>query len=75
MSGRETVQSAETGGTPDVNDDLLAYVRFHGANDVIDAVLTVAVEVYGDVETALPKVHETLLRRASAMSTSPGAPS
>ena len=30
---------AENGGAPDVNDDLLAYVRFHGANDVIDAVL------------------------------------
>ena len=46
-------------------DDLPALVRYQGANAVLDAVLTVAAEVYGD--EAVPKVHELLLRRATTV--------
>lgn len=57
-------------------EDFVAMVRFHGANEVIDAVLAVAVEIYGDVPTAVEKCHRTFLFRAEALTSPPGqAPS
>jgi hypothetical protein len=48
----------------DLSDEQLAeVVRFNGANAVIDALLTVAVEAYA--ADAVPKVHELVLRRAA----------
>lgn len=45
-------------------DDFLAMVRYHGANEVLDAVLAVAVEVYGNTATAVERCHTTFLLRA-----------
>lgn len=52
-------------------EDFVALVRYHGANEVIDAVLAVAVEVYGDAATAVERCHKTFLLRAEAMSERP----
>lgn len=57
-------------GEPSLGDDLAAYVRFHGANAVIDALLTVAAEAYGNCEGAVSKVHELLDLRAARVTPS-----
>ena len=44
--------------------DLSEVVRYHGAFDVLDAVLAVAEELYGDKEKAVAKTHAVLLTRA-----------
>ena len=54
------------------HEDFVALVRYHGANEVIDAVLAVATEVYGDVDTAVERCHATFLLRASALRQPPG---
>ncbi len=48
---------------PDDNDDLPAIVRYHGANEVIDALLTEAVAAYG-AERAVGRLHALVLRRS-----------
>lgn len=52
----ETVHALDDGDMPEV-------VRYHGANVVIDALLTVAAEAYGD--EAVPNLHRLMLARAT----------
>lgn len=51
---------------PDETDDLAAIVRYHGANEAIDALLVVAAEAYGK-DAALENVHRLMLLRAERL--------
>lgn len=74
MTADESTQTTETvRRDPDYNDDLPAIVRFHGANEVIDALMDVAVEAYGP-EVAVEKVHALVLQRAIARAYPPAVP-
>lgn len=50
--------------TPNETDDLDAIVRYHGAMDVLDALVRVATEAFGE-ERALENV-QTLLTESAA---------
>ncbi|KAB2808329.1 hypothetical protein F9L07_22705 [Pimelobacter simplex] len=54
---------AEPKRDPDETDDLQAIVRYHGANDVLDALLAVAGECYGN-DNAVENLHRLMLHRA-----------